>query len=552
MLSSLHFIQYLYLIVALSTSYNIQNYEKGSCSTVKKMFQPDQLFPQNFTSLIFEKHILHIPATQSTKKVMNALDVTKTDMIKAIRSMNEQQARQHVKVASAESHKLESCKSDGRSCLANNMHTNINTIIMDGVENLFPSFFDFVAIWKQSFGVFVHANLYLTPPSQQGLLWHSDKSDAFILQLEGSKIWNVCERVLPNLNNEAFGEVMPFSSALASEDASLGQLIESCKTIEMKKGDILYLPAGFVHRATASSKSKVHSLHATVGLCRTHHQYAWSGIIGNLIPDDGDEENEKLFHWLHQVSSTMVEMNMIPKSFGDSTQHEYVKLSQWNHLIHSTNVYKDLPNNLLKRMRREWSQMIQPLLNKVHKKHTEAIATLIHKDVLLLQVLERTRDLMQRSFAPYKMLMNVGVGVLKRRSTSIKKLRRIASKLSNKIQLTSKVQREKNLFVLIDNKEKTISHHLERTIDDSIDSENVVRVPYKAWALSPKRAMEAVQYCLGYFQGVKGKVFLVEDLLNGVFRGSKRLKKKAITIIKWLVKKRLLAVVQEDRGTCEV
>ena len=104
------------------------------------------------------------------------------------------------------------------------------------------------------------------------------------------------------------------------------------------------------------------------------------------------------------------------------------------------------------------------------------------------------------------------------------------------------------MFVLINTKEKTISHNLERSFDDdSNGDENVVRIPYKKWVLSPKRAMEAVQYCLGYFQGVKNRAFLVEELLNNVFRGSKRYKKKTLSIMKWLVKKRFLQVVPEDQ-----
>jgi hypothetical protein len=216
MASLLLVIQCLYLVVALPTS-----------SDTKKKFHPDQLFPQNFTSSTFEQNILHTQATQSTIKMIEALGVTKKDVIRVIRSMNEQQANLHVTIASADAHKLEPCNSDGRTCLENNMHTNINTIIVDGVENMFPSFFDFVSTWKQSLGVYVHANLYLTPPSQQGLLWHSDKTDVFILQLEGSKTWNVCDRVLPNLIVEAFGEVMPFSSAQAMEDASLARPTDS-------------------------------------------------------------------------------------------------------------------------------------------------------------------------------------------------------------------------------------------------------------------------------------------------------------------------------------
>ena len=88
MASLLLVIQCLYLVVALSTS-----------SDTKKEFQPDQLFPQNFTSSTFEKNILHTQATQSTIKMIEALGVTKKDVIRVIRSMNEQQANLQVTIA---------------------------------------------------------------------------------------------------------------------------------------------------------------------------------------------------------------------------------------------------------------------------------------------------------------------------------------------------------------------------------------------------------------------------------------------------------------------
>lgn len=44
---------------------------------------------------------------------------------------------------------------------------------------------------QEVFGSFVGANAYLTPPNSQGFAPHYDDIEAFVLQIEGRKLWRV-------------------------------------------------------------------------------------------------------------------------------------------------------------------------------------------------------------------------------------------------------------------------------------------------------------------------------------------------------------------------
>jgi bifunctional lysine-specific demethylase and histidyl-hydroxylase NO66 len=80
----------------------------------------------------------------------------------------------------------------------------------------------------------VQANAYLTPPVAQGLDLHADPHDVFALQTHGSKRWVV----------HAPGEAEPWD-------------------LELRAGDVLYLPAGTRHAAQTIDQP---SLHLTIGV----------------------------------------------------------------------------------------------------------------------------------------------------------------------------------------------------------------------------------------------------------------------------------------------
>jgi hypothetical protein len=75
----------------------------------------------------------------------------------------------------------------------------------------------------------VHANIYITPPGTQGFARHRDRHDVIVLQISGRKNW----LLYPPPDNEALD-------------------------IEMRPGDLLFVPAGLVHEAKCAEFSSIH------------------------------------------------------------------------------------------------------------------------------------------------------------------------------------------------------------------------------------------------------------------------------------------------------
>ena len=109
-------------------------------------------------------------------------------------------------------------------------------------------------------------NAYITPypvesKVEQGFAPHYDDIDAFFLQLEGKKQWNLYkppeERMLLDL--EPSGD---FPSSMISEGK-----MSKYWTGTLNEGDLLYMPRGVVHfgKTFPAPSAKVqHSLHVTI------------------------------------------------------------------------------------------------------------------------------------------------------------------------------------------------------------------------------------------------------------------------------------------------
>jgi lysine-specific demethylase/histidyl-hydroxylase NO66 len=102
--------------------------------------------------------------------------------------------------------------------------------------------------WKCSTG----CNCYLTPPDSQGFSPHFDDIDAFILQLEGKKVWKVYAP-----RSEA--EMLPRYSSPNFDQHEIGDPVLE---VVLEAGDMLYMPRGTLHQA--SCVPGAHSLHVTV------------------------------------------------------------------------------------------------------------------------------------------------------------------------------------------------------------------------------------------------------------------------------------------------
>ena len=117
-------------------------------------------------------------------------------------------------------------------------------------------------------GAPVNANLYETPPAERGLERHYDDHCVIALQLAGSKVWHLScpapARALPPLH-------APRDAPLVATNRWL--------RVEMRRGDVLYVPRGVVHRCEAGGDG---SRHLTLGV-EVEAPLEWHGLLQLLL-----------------------------------------------------------------------------------------------------------------------------------------------------------------------------------------------------------------------------------------------------------------------------
>lgn len=140
-----------------------------------------------------------------------------------------------------------------------------HTLIINGLQSYWKPLAIYTQKLQNFFNYGVIANLYLSPKDSKGLSPHYDTHDVFVLQVDGSKEWQVhqCFEPVPLLGS--FQPVIP--------DNSLPKLLHS---VCLQAGDLLYLPRGFVHHAATK---ECFSLHLTLGIYPTQ----WLDLMVNAL-----------------------------------------------------------------------------------------------------------------------------------------------------------------------------------------------------------------------------------------------------------------------------
>lgn len=125
------------------------------------------------------------------------------------------------------------------------------TIVVNDLGKLWEPVALFAAALQEDLHHPLNVNMYYTPPGTQAFNPHFDIMDVFVLQLEGSKIWEVRApaKELPRPDEHA--------------DLPQDRLPEIVLEEELKEGGVLYLPRGYVHAARTTG---VASLHLTIGV----------------------------------------------------------------------------------------------------------------------------------------------------------------------------------------------------------------------------------------------------------------------------------------------
>lgn len=103
-----------------------------------------------------------------------------------------------------------------------------------------------IASLESEFGSLVGCNAYITPKNgSQGLAPHYDDVSIFCCQIHGTKKW-IIHLATPCLANHPSGDL---------ESSALGKPFME---IELKPGDVLYLPRGTIHQASTNNEDSIH------------------------------------------------------------------------------------------------------------------------------------------------------------------------------------------------------------------------------------------------------------------------------------------------------
>ncbi|KAG8466389.1 hypothetical protein KFE25_002145 [Diacronema lutheri] len=129
--------------------------------------------------------------------------------------------------------------------------------------------FRLCALLQEHFGFATGCAAYLTPAGgSQGFPPHFDDVEVFVLQLEGAKRWRLYTRP-----NDAAAP-----GACVTTEFAPDALGEPTAELELRPGDVLYLPRGVVHQAVSLDDS--HSLHLTVS---TYQRHRWRDVLAHVL-----------------------------------------------------------------------------------------------------------------------------------------------------------------------------------------------------------------------------------------------------------------------------
>jgi hypothetical protein len=143
------------------------------------------------------------------------------------------------------------------------------TMVLQALHRVWPPIVTFCQRLAADLGHPVQANAYVTPPQNQGFSNHYDVHDVFVLQISGEKRWVIHAPVHPApLRHQPWTDRRRSVERRAAEEPVIDTVL--------RPGDVLYLPRGFLHAATALGGV---STHLTLGV----HSWTRYGLAEQLV-----------------------------------------------------------------------------------------------------------------------------------------------------------------------------------------------------------------------------------------------------------------------------
>ena len=144
-----------------------------------------------------------------------------------------------------------------------------STLVLQGLHRTWAPLIEFAAQLGTDLGHPVQVNAYVTPAQSTGFSSHYDVHDVFVIQIAGQKQWQIREPVLTlPLRTQPWEHYRAAVARAAQEQPLLD--------VTLSPGDVLYLPRGYLHAATALGDI---STHLTIGI----HAWTRHHLLEHLI-----------------------------------------------------------------------------------------------------------------------------------------------------------------------------------------------------------------------------------------------------------------------------
>jgi ribosomal protein L16 Arg81 hydroxylase len=225
----------------------------------------DPISPQDFFERYWEKECLHVTGCDSRSfSWLFSLEDLDHLIGRLPRDLK-------IKVAEARDGRTSTSTLDAGMAGLGSLYDSFcegRTVIVDGVHRYWEPVTRLCRDLQEETAMETQANLYVTPRGGSGFSCHWDGHDVLVLQLDGKKRW----RLHPG------AAILPRPSS--SGDAYEGE--PAAREVTLAAGDVLYIPRGTPHQASALDEP---SVHLTVGLMAV----TWEDLFTAAIRRAGEK-----------------------------------------------------------------------------------------------------------------------------------------------------------------------------------------------------------------------------------------------------------------------
>ncbi len=160
--------------------------------------------------------------------------------------------------------------SNNNSSIANNdrlfvLFNQGHTLIINGGDKSILKLINYCNDLEKELQIRLQFNIYITPHNAQGFAPHYDDHDVFILQTTGTKKWRLYHTPIE----------LPSRKQPHNKIKGKYELGEPSFEVELKPGDLLYIPRGLIHHAVTTDSA---SVHITLGL----HPNYWFELVKEI------------------------------------------------------------------------------------------------------------------------------------------------------------------------------------------------------------------------------------------------------------------------------